>query len=61
MFFSVLSVGTRPPGRTEEAFLIVDHWDDWFSYETMFSLIVFDKQGHRHDIGIAITDEQCHH
>lgn len=34
-------------GRSQ-AFLVVDHWDDWFSFRTMFSLIVFDPQGVRH-------------
>jgi ABC-type cobalamin/Fe3+-siderophores transport system ATPase subunit len=51
MLFTVLPRRTRPPSpERERAFLISDNWND-FSYVTMFSLIVFDTEGARHDFG----------
>jgi predicted ATPase len=33
------------------AFLVVDDWDDWFRYSTMYTLIIFDGKGVRHRVG----------
>lgn len=29
----------------------MDNWDDWFTYSTLYSLVVFDEDGERHAIG----------
>jgi predicted ATPase len=50
--FRVLETTTRPPSEgTWCGYLIVDNWDDWFTYSTMYTLIVFDKDGGRHELG----------
>jgi predicted ATPase len=52
MRFNVLSVGVRPPSSGKsEAYLVCDHWDDWFKYSTLFHLHVFDSDGVLHKIG----------
>lgn len=50
--FTVLNQGQQLPnvGRSQ-AYLVVDNWDDWFSYRTMFTLFVFDAYGTRHRPG----------
>lgn len=46
MFFTVIQNGRRvPTGERSRAFLAVDNWDDWFTYNTMYSLIVYDADG----------------
>lgn len=46
MFFAVLPHGTRvPAGARMKAFLLTDNWDDWFTYSTMYSLVVYDAEG----------------
>ena len=46
MFFAVLPHGTRvPTGSPMTAFLLTDNWDDWFTYSTMYSLVVYDAEG----------------
>lgn len=46
MFFTVVPNGRRvPTGARSKAFLLVDNWDDWFTYNTMYSLIVYDAHG----------------
>lgn len=46
MFFAVLPHGTRvPAGARMQAFLLTDNWDDWFTYSTMYSLVVYDAEG----------------
>ena len=50
MFFRVLT-GAIPLDARNCVYLIVDNWDDWFSFRTMFSLFVIDEQGGRHQIG----------
>lgn len=42
-----------PTASRSEAFLVVDSWDDWFSFQTSFRLIVFDSQGNRYDPGFV--------
>ncbi|TZG31270.1 AAA family ATPase [Agrobacterium sp. B1(2019)] len=52
MFFRVLANGERPPRDAVGcAFLLTDNWDDWFKYNTLYQLIVFDGDGKRHVIG----------
>lgn len=52
MFFKVLANGVRPPrGSVGRAFLLTDNWDDWFRFNTLYQLVVFDGAGERHDIG----------
>ncbi len=51
-FFRVLPVGTRPPPQAvDRAYLVMDNWDDWFKYSTLYSLVIFDEDGERHSIG----------
>ena len=46
MFFTVLPHGRRAPaGSRMMAFLLTDNWDDWFTYSTMYSLVVYDAEG----------------
>src|ERR1700684_4018838 len=52
MFFTVIDSSNEVlPSPRDAAFLLVDHWDDWFSYRTMFTLWIFDEQGSRHQVG----------
>ncbi len=52
MFFTVISAWSEvPPNARDAAFLLVDNWDDWFSYRTMFTLWVFAEQGGQHRVG----------
>jgi ABC-type cobalamin/Fe3+-siderophores transport system ATPase subunit len=51
-FFTVVPHGQRAPAAEgEAAFLLTDNWDDWFTYSTMYSLLVQDAFGTRHHIG----------
>lgn len=52
MFFTVIHTWNEvPPDAANAAFLLVDNWDDWFSYRTMFTLWIFDEHGGRHQVG----------
>lgn len=52
MRFTVLAHATRLPAKAKsKAFLLTDNWDDWFKYNTLYGLVVFDASGERHDIG----------
>jgi ABC-type multidrug transport system ATPase subunit len=52
MFFAVLTSRWHiPAGAHTTAFLLIDNWDDWFTYSTMYSLIVYDEQGQEFDAG----------
>lgn len=31
--------------RHGSMFLLIDNWDDWFTYSTMYTLIVYDAEG----------------
>ena len=31
--------------------MLTDNWDDWFKYNTMYTLVVYDAEGERHSIG----------
>jgi predicted ATPase len=35
------------------AYLVEDGWDDWFKYQTAYSLTVFDDAGNRSDLGLV--------
>ncbi|CAN5719243.1 AAA family ATPase [soil metagenome] len=35
------------------AYLVEDGWDDWFKYQTTYSLTVFDDDGRRFDLGLV--------
>lgn len=51
-FFTVVPHGQRAPAvEGEAAFLLTDNWDDWFTYSTMYSLLVQDALGTRHHVG----------
>ncbi|MDR2000115.1 MAG: ATP-binding protein [Zoogloeaceae bacterium] len=51
MFTIVRNSAEVPREERSRVFLVVDDWDDWFSFRTMFTLIVFDPQGVRHTPG----------
>ncbi|WP_250937865.1 AAA family ATPase [Allorhizobium sonneratiae] len=52
MFFSVIQNWNEvPPDAKNQAFLVVDRWDDWFKYQTMFTLWVFDENAEQHHLG----------
>lgn len=48
MKFSVVPMGTALSPSKDQAFLIPDDWDDWFKFETTFSLVIFDQAGTAH-------------
>ena len=59
MFFTVINAFNEvPPNSRDVAFLLVDHWDDWFSYRTMFTLFIFDERGERHQVGSVKIGQQ---
>lgn len=51
MFTIVKTSAQIPREGQSQAFLVVDLWDDWFSFQTMFTLIVLDSHGVRHTPG----------
>jgi ABC-type transport system involved in cytochrome c biogenesis ATPase subunit len=40
-----------PASGTNAGFLIVDHWNDWFEFTTMYLLVLYDSSGQKHEIG----------
>lgn len=51
-FFQVVPVGARLTSRpSNHALLLEDNWDDWFRFSTLYTLVIFDERGERHDIG----------
>ncbi|WP_159832468.1 AAA family ATPase [Novosphingobium sp. TCA1] len=50
MFFRVMTA-PLPPVATNCAFLFSDTWDDWFKFQTVFSLFIFDENGQKHSVG----------
>lgn len=51
-FFTVLPYGQRAPSAARsKAFLLTDNWDDWFTFSTLYSLVVFDAEGQEHRAG----------
>ena len=51
MFTVVESTLTIPRDARSHVYLVVDHWDDWFKFRTMFTMLVFDDNGTRHRVG----------
>jgi predicted ATPase len=51
MFTVIESAITLPREGRSHVYLVVDHWDDLFSYRTMYTMFVFDDNGVRHRIG----------
>ena len=52
MFFTIVQGLAQIPSNTRnEAFLITDGWDDWFSFQTQFSLWYFGEEGQRVHLG----------
>lgn len=50
--FTLISGSMQLPQQgTNHAYLVVDYWDDWFKFRTMFTLFVFDGTGARHRVG----------
>lgn len=58
MLFTVTDL--RPPSGSppHTAYLVRDEWDDWFKFETSFSLYVIDDAGERHSVGGVKIGEQ---
>ena len=51
-FFTVIPVNQRSPNYEKEAaYLLADNWDDWFTYSTMYTLIVVTASGEKLHIG----------
>ena len=42
---------TPPSGQHYIAHLVVDNWDDWFEFSTLYYLVILDESGQRYDIG----------
>lgn len=52
MEFNVRTSRWPPPtDNFPRADLVVDEWDDWFEFSTMYTLIVYDENGKLHRIG----------
>ena len=51
MFTVVESTLSIPGEARSHVYLLVDHWDDWFKFRTMFTMLVFDDNGTRHRVG----------
>lgn len=51
MQFFVVSYQSNLKQKRYVAYLVRDNWDDWGLFATLFSLVVFDEEGKRHDLG----------
>lgn len=51
MFTVVDSYLNIPRDARSHVYLIVDHWDDWFKFRTMFTMLVYDDNGVQHRAG----------
>ncbi|WP_343240030.1 ATP-binding protein [Streptomyces sp. SID12488] len=52
MRFTVLPAGVWPPqGTTSCSYLVMDNWDDWFRYSTLYHLYYCDERGDVEQIG----------
>ena len=50
--FSVINRPSQASSSARfRAYLVIDNWDDWFRYSTLYSLIVFGEDAKRYDIG----------
>jgi len=51
-FFTVVKSFSRVSSSARsKAYLVEDAWDDWFQFSTLYTLIVFDEDDTRHEIG----------
>lgn len=51
MFFTVIKRRLSAPTGENSAFLVIDDWNDWFKYQTMYTLLYADAAGSIHNIG----------
>ena len=52
MRFQVIpNLGNVPAEGNDIGFLWTDNWNDWWEFQTLYSLTYFDEQGERHDFG----------
>jgi predicted ATPase len=72
MLFKVLAQPTQIPAQPAAlqgvaqaaAYLIADSWDDWLKFNTLYTLVIFDDQGVKHEVGgvkigqFGMTDTQ---
>lgn len=49
MWFLVSAPPWESPANT--AYLSADNWNDWWAWQTMFTVVVFDETGARHPLG----------
>ena len=52
MLFTVKEYGAGTiPAQFPCGFLEIDNWDDWFAFNTMYNVVIFDEAGHRVKLG----------
>ena len=52
MYFAVIPADGRLPRQAvRAAFLVEDNWNDWYTYQTMYTLFVFDEHREGHRVG----------
>lgn len=51
MKFVVQEGGWPPDEGLDEAILVADNWNDFFEYQTLYDLTVFDKDGKKFNLG----------
>lgn len=51
MFFTVIAGRVPSEAEPRTAYLIRDNWNDWFTYVTMFTLVVVDDRGEHQQAG----------
>lgn len=44
MFTVIDPVSSIPAGTRAHVYLILDHWDDWFKFRTVYTMLVFDDK-----------------
>ncbi|WP_417819068.1 AAA family ATPase [Tritonibacter scottomollicae] len=56
--------GVIPSEGNDVGFLWTDNWNDWWEFQTLYSLTFFDEQGEKHELGgvkiaeFGMSDEQ---
>lgn len=51
MFTVVKSYIEIPRGVRQHVYLVVDEWDDWFEFQTMFTMVICDSNGFQRRAG----------
>jgi predicted ATPase len=51
LFRLVTPFSEQPAAMRSEAYLTADSWDDWFKFNTLYTLVIFDASGKRHEVG----------